>query len=49
MGTFCTFQHRPKTRYLNKKSASYNVESGKTVVNEKEWTAAGIHSTRWCV
>ena len=39
METFCTLQHRPKSRYLNKKSASYNVESGTTVVKEKEWEA----------
>ena len=32
---FCTLQHRPKAKSLNEKS-SYNVESGKTAIDEKE-------------
>ena len=30
-----SFQHRPKAKSLNEKS-SYNVESGKTAIDEKE-------------
>lgn len=33
--SFCTLQHRPKAKSLNEKS-SYNVESGKTAIDEKE-------------
>ena len=39
--TFCTLQHRPKAKSLNEKS-SYNVESGKTAIDEKEWAAASM-------